>query len=86
MACQAAEAACPRSESTTSSLIVAYSSVRHRGREEIASAIAAVRDDVPPAELASYCLHALQAASSLSSEAAVRRLVTVTLAGLRLSR
>jgi AcrR family transcriptional regulator len=41
-----------------------------------------VRDDVPPTELASYCLHALQAASSLSSEAAVHRLVTVTLAGL----
>jgi AcrR family transcriptional regulator len=45
-----------------------------------------VRDDVPPSELANYCLHALQAASSLSSEAAVRRLVTVTLAGLHLSR
>ena len=48
--------------------------------------LAEVRDDVPPAELASYCLHALQAASSLPSEAAVRRLVTVTLAGLRLPR
>jgi len=42
-----------------------------------------LRDDVPPDELASYCLHALTAASSLPSEAAVRRLVTVTLAGLR---
>ena len=42
-----------------------------------------VRDDVVPNELASYCLHALTAASSLPSEAAVRRLVTVTLAGLR---
>ena len=42
-----------------------------------------VRDDVPPTELASYCLHALQAASSLPSEAAAHRLVTVTLAGLR---
>jgi len=42
-----------------------------------------VRDDVAPAELASYCLHALTAASSLPSKAAVRRLVTVTLAGLR---
>jgi AcrR family transcriptional regulator len=42
-----------------------------------------VRDDVAPEELASYCLHALTAASSLPSEAAVRRLVTVTLAGLR---
>jgi AcrR family transcriptional regulator len=42
-----------------------------------------LRDDVAPDELASYCLHALAAASSLSSKAAVRRLVTVTLAGLR---
>jgi len=45
-----------------------------------------VRDDVPPTELASYCLHALQAASSLPSEAAAHRLVTVTLAGLRAPR
>jgi AcrR family transcriptional regulator len=42
-----------------------------------------LRDDVPPDELASYCLHALTTASSLPSKAAVRRLVTVTLAGLR---
>jgi AcrR family transcriptional regulator len=42
-----------------------------------------LRDDVPPDELASYCLHALTAASRLPSKAAVRRLVTVTLAGLR---
>jgi AcrR family transcriptional regulator len=42
-----------------------------------------VRDDVAPDELASYCLHALTAAGSLPSKAAVRRLVTVTLAGLR---
>jgi AcrR family transcriptional regulator len=41
-----------------------------------------LRDDVAPAELASYCLHALTAASSLPSKAAVRRLVTVILAGL----
>jgi len=41
-----------------------------------------LRDDVAPDELASYCLHALTAASSLPSEAAVRRLVTVILAGL----
>ena len=41
------------------------------------------RHDVAPDELASYCLHALTAASSLPSEAAVRRLVRVTLAGLR---
>lgn len=42
-----------------------------------------LRDDVAPDELASYCLHALTAASSLPSKAAVHRLVTVTLAGLR---
>jgi AcrR family transcriptional regulator len=41
-----------------------------------------VRDDVAPDELASYCLHALAAASRLRSKAAVRRLVTVILAGL----
>ncbi len=43
----------------------------------------AVRDDVAPDELASYCLHALAAASSLPSKAAVSRLVTVTVDGLR---
>jgi AcrR family transcriptional regulator len=42
-----------------------------------------IRDDVAPDELASYCLHALTAATGLPSEAAVRRLVTVTLAGMR---
>ncbi|HEX9765528.1 MAG TPA: TetR/AcrR family transcriptional regulator [Nitriliruptorales bacterium] len=42
-----------------------------------------LRDDVAPAELASYCLHALAAAASLPSKAAVRRLVSVTLDGLR---
>ncbi|WP_199800635.1 SbtR family transcriptional regulator [Streptomyces marianii] len=42
-----------------------------------------LRDDVTPAELATYCLHALTAAGSLPSEAAVRRLVAVTLTGLR---
>jgi AcrR family transcriptional regulator len=42
-----------------------------------------LRDDVPPEELAIYCLHALAAASGLPSKAAVRRLVAVTLAGLR---
>jgi AcrR family transcriptional regulator len=45
-----------------------------------------VRGDIAPEELASYCLHALAAASSLPSKAAVRRLVSVTLAGLRLPR
>jgi AcrR family transcriptional regulator len=42
----------------------------------------AVRKDVPAEELASYCLHALAAASSLRSKPAVLRLLSVTLAGL----
>ncbi len=42
-----------------------------------------VRNDVPPDELASYCLHALETAGVLPSKAAVHRLVAVTLAGLR---
>jgi AcrR family transcriptional regulator len=42
-----------------------------------------VRDDVAPEELASYCLHAVAAARGLHSKAAVRRLVTVILAGLQ---
>jgi AcrR family transcriptional regulator len=42
-----------------------------------------VRADIPPAELTRYCLSALAAARTLPSEAAVRRLVTVTLAGVR---
>ena len=45
-----------------------------------------LRDDVAPDELASYCLHALMAAGSLPSKAAVRRLVAVTLDGLRATR
>jgi AcrR family transcriptional regulator len=48
-----------------------------------AAATGATRDDVPPDELASYCLHALATAADLTSKAAVRRLVTVTLTGLR---
>jgi AcrR family transcriptional regulator len=42
-----------------------------------------IRGDVPPGELASYCLYALTAAGSLPSTAAVHRLVAVTLDGLR---
>jgi len=43
----------------------------------------AVRDDIAPRELAGFCLHALTAASTLPSRAAVDRLVTITLDGLR---
>lgn len=42
-----------------------------------------VRDDIPPRELANYCLHALNAAGSATSDAAARRLVRITLAALR---
>lgn len=54
-------------------------------RELLAEGVSAgvVRSDVTPDELAGYCLHALHAAHDLSSTAAVRRLVRVTLSGLR---
>jgi AcrR family transcriptional regulator len=45
-----------------------------------------LRDDVAPEELAGYCIHALAAARAMSSKAAVRRLVSVTLAGLHRPR
>ncbi|WP_112245206.1 TetR/AcrR family transcriptional regulator [Kribbella monticola] len=48
-----------------------------------AAAAGDLRTDVPAAELATYCLHALTAANTLRSKAAVRRLVAVTLSGLR---
>ena len=48
-----------------------------------AAASGQARDDVAPEELAGYCLHALAAARGLPSKAAVRRLVAVTLDGLR---
>lgn len=62
---------------------------RHRLRRLVAALIVeavatgAVRDDVAPNELASYCLAAMAAAGESGSRAAVRRLVEVTLAGLR---
>lgn len=42
----------------------------------------AVRGDAPPDELASYCIHAMNAAVESPSTAAVRRLVSFTLRGL----
>jgi AcrR family transcriptional regulator len=45
-----------------------------------------IRADVTAGELASYCLHALTAATTLQSKAALRRLVAVTLAGLEPER
>jgi len=47
------------------------------------AAVGSVRSDIAPDELAGYCLHALTAAGNLPSEAAVRRLLAVTMAGLR---
>jgi AcrR family transcriptional regulator len=44
-----------------------------------------VASDVPPAELATFVLHALSAAPRMPSEAAVGRLVATTMAGLRRS-
>jgi AcrR family transcriptional regulator len=41
------------------------------------------RTDMPAAELATFCLHALGAAAGLPSKAAVRRLVEITLSALR---
>lgn len=42
-----------------------------------------LRNDIAPAELASYCLHAITASGGLSSKAAIRRLVEVIMDGLR---
>jgi AcrR family transcriptional regulator len=50
-------------------------------RQAVADGV--IRGDVPPAELAAYCLHALTAASSLPSKAARGRLIRVTLTGLQ---
>jgi AcrR family transcriptional regulator len=48
-----------------------------------AAARGEARDDIPAAELAAYCLHALTASAAMPSEAAVDRLVRVILAGLQ---
>lgn len=44
-----------------------------------------LRNDVSPAELANFCVNALSGAHTVASMAAVRRLVSVTLTGLRAS-
>jgi AcrR family transcriptional regulator len=68
---------------------VHVTAARHQLHALVSNLIAAcadageVRADIPARELAGYCLHALGAASSLPSKAAVRRLVHVTLAGLQ---
>lgn len=63
----------------------AQQQVRNLFRDLLADSAEAgdVRDDIEPDELATFCLHALTAAGDLPSEAAVGRLVAVTVAGLR---
>ena len=53
-------------------------------RDLVSQGVAAgtLRDDVPAAELAAFCLHALAAARALRSREAIQRLVEVTLTGL----
>ena len=48
-----------------------------------AAGAGAIRDDISPDELVRYCLRSLGAARGAASKAAVRRLVAVTLDGLR---
>jgi AcrR family transcriptional regulator len=48
-----------------------------------AAAAGAVRQDVPAGELTVYCLHALEGATVLPDEAAVRRLIQTIFTGLR---
>ena len=63
----------------------AHDQLRRLLRDVLADAVGSghVRDDVAVEELVGYCLHALSAAGDVPSAAAVRRLVVVTLAGLR---
>lgn len=64
----------------------AQQQLRNMIRDLLSEAAASghVRDDVPPEELARYCLHALAAARGLPSKIAVRRLVTIILSGMHL--
>jgi AcrR family transcriptional regulator len=63
----------------------AYEQLTTLLRDLVAAAARAgqLRSDVPAAELARYAIHALGAASELPGKPAVKRLVAVTLAGLR---
>jgi AcrR family transcriptional regulator len=65
--------------------IKAHQQLNELIQELLSNAVEAgsVRSDISLEELASYCLHALAAASKLSSKAAVQRLVAVILDGLR---
>lgn len=48
-----------------------------------AAEVGQVRADVPPDELVAFCLHALTASSTLASDDALQRLVTLTLTALK---
>jgi AcrR family transcriptional regulator len=81
-----------RHDSTHSALLhgsehvaAAHQRLRAFLQELLADAAAAgtIRQDVSAKELAIYCLHALGAAATLSSQAGVHRLVKTTLSGLR---
>jgi AcrR family transcriptional regulator len=63
----------------------AHDHLRRLVHDVLADAVTSghVRDDVAVEELVGYCLHALSAAGDFSSQTAVRRLVAVTLSGLR---
>jgi AcrR family transcriptional regulator len=54
-----------------------------RGLLSEAAEVGSVRTDVPPEELASLCVHALEAAGAAASTVAVQRLVRVLMDGLR---
>jgi AcrR family transcriptional regulator len=64
--------------------VAAHAHLREMVSELIAQAAEAgvIRNDVAPAELATYCLHAVGAAGRLPSKAAVHRLIEVVLSGL----
>jgi hypothetical protein len=66
-------------------VIRAHRALEHSIRDVVAEGANAgeFRTDASPDELAAFCLHALGAATQLPSKAAVRRLVHVTMAGLR---
>ena len=57
-----------------------------RGLLEEGAGRGEIRHDVPADELVTYCLASLAASKDLPTKAAVRRLVEVTLAGLRPAR
>lgn len=88
-ACQQCQSAQPQAVAGTagSALEGRQCGLHHFLRELLTDAARAgdVRDDVAADELAAYCRHAITAAGGLPSQAAVQRLVAITLTGLRQS-